>query len=362
MPSPENSATGAKSYEALLRQQLLKGENILATSADVPLFKDFTEKWFANYVKSYNKPSEYSNKQSVFKVHLLPFFGKFRLDQISTLMVEEFKAKKIKTALSYKSINKILSMLRIALKTAEEWEMLKLVPKIKFLKVPPQKFDFLLPDEADNLLVKTDGIWHDMILLAIKAGLRFGEIIALSWKDVDFLNKQLTVEHSIVRGIPGSTKSNKIRYVPMTGSLVAMLEQRDKKDDYIFTLGDNKPMKQIYCIKNLQRICKKIGLRHIGWHMLRHTFASHLAIAGISPIIIKELLGHADITTTMRYSHLSPAAIRESVEVLDRQKAVPINFRHNYVTIEKNETDSALVNSPKLPENKTKTALSDCFC
>lgn len=249
LPSPDNSLAGARNYEAVLRQRLLKGENILTTPETVPLLKDFAEKWFATYVKSNNKPSEYKNKVSGFKVHLLPFFGKFNLDQISAYMIEEFKAKKLKTALSPKSINKFLSMLRIALTTAEEWGLLASVPRIKLLKVPPQKFDYLLPDEADFLLDNTDGLWHDMILLALKSGLRFGEIIALSWEDIDFPHKFLAVRHAIVRGIMGSPKSNKIRYVPMNNSLEAMLKARRKNEDYIFTLGDNKPLKQIYCLK-----------------------------------------------------------------------------------------------------------------
>jgi len=333
LPSPENSLAGARNYEAVLRQRLLKGENILVSPETCPLFKDFAEKWFATYVKSNNKLSEYNNKQSAFKVHLLPFFGKFTLDQISAYMIEEFKAKKLKTALSPKSINKFLSNLRTALNMAQEWGLLSSVPRIKLLKVPPQKFDYLLPEEANFLLDNTQGLWHDMILLALKTGLRFGEIIALNWEDIDFPHKLLTVRHSIVRGIMGSPKSNKIRYIPIADSLSAMLWEKSKNEDYIFTLGNNKPLKQIYCLKMLDRICKNLKMRKIGWHIFRHSFASHLANNGISMKVIQELLGHSDITTTMRYAHLSPITLRESVRTLDNQKSVEINLRHNYVTI-----------------------------
>jgi len=348
LPSPENSVAGAKNYEAVLRRRLLNGEDVLNPPEAVPYFKDFTEKWFSTYVKSNNKPSEYKSKVSAFNVHLLPFFGRQRLDQITAYRIEEFKAAKLKTDLSAKTINNFLSALRKALNTAQEWNLLGAVPKIRLLKVAPQKFDYLTTEESDYLLTQTDGLWHDMFLLAMRTGLRFGEIIALSWEDIDFKNQLLTVRHSIVRGILGSPKSNKIRYVPLIDSVCEMLRGRPQKDHYIFTLGNSLPMKQIYCVKNLMRICKKLKMRKIGWHVFRHTFASHLANNGVSMKVIQELLGHADITTTMRYAHLSPITLRESIRTLENRPVLQVDLRHNYDTMQKNETDLTLVKSQKL--------------
>jgi len=148
--------------------------------------------------------------------------------------------------------------------------------------------------------------------------LRFGEIIALTWSDVDFTTNQITICNSISRGILGSTKSNKIRYIPLLGSVKEMLKNRPQTDQYVFSLRDNKPLKQIYCIKNLNRICRELNIRKINWHMFRHTFASHLANRNISLQVIQHFLGHSDIRTTMRYAHLSPITLMESIEVLDK--------------------------------------------
>ena len=65
---------------------------------------------------------------------------------------------------------------------------------------------------------------------------------------------------------------------------------------------------------------KRAGLREIGWHMLRHTFASHLAMRGVPLKAIQELLGHASIVTTMRYAHLAPHVARDAVRLLDRAR------------------------------------------
>ena len=63
--------------------------------------------------------------------------------------------------------------------------------------------------------------------------------------------------------------------------------------------------------------CRKAGLREIGWHVLRHTFASHLAMRGAPLKAIQELLGHATIQMTMRYAHLAPEVVNETVRLLD---------------------------------------------
>src|SRR5882762_7301135 len=65
------------------------------------------------------------------------------------------------------------------------------------------------------------------------------------------------------------------------------------------------------------RACKRAGLRPISWHVLRHTFASHLVMRGVPLKAVQELLGHATIEMTMRYAHLSPDARRDAVGVLD---------------------------------------------
>ena len=67
----------------------------------------------------------------------------------------------------------------------------------------------------------------------------------------------------------------------------------------------------------LWRACKRAGLRRIGWHVLRHTFASHLVMRGAPLKAVQELLAHATIMMTMRYAHLAPEISREAVKLLD---------------------------------------------
>ena len=70
------------------------------------------------------------------------------------------------------------------------------------------------------------------------------------------------------------------------------------------------------------RACKRAGLRPISWHVLRHTFASHLVMRGVPLKAVQELMGHATIEMTMRYAHLSPDVRRNAVQLLDHGKTM----------------------------------------
>ena len=324
--SPDNTKAGAQSYEAMLRQRLARGEPIVEEVAKVPSFKEFSQKWFDVYVVNNNKLSEQITKERLLRVHLVPFFGKMSLDSIKNVNVEEFKASRLKKGLTRKTINNQLTVLAKCLAVAKEWGDVDVVPIIKLLKVDPARFDYLTIDECRLLLDNAKGEYQDMILLAIKAGLRFGELIALDWSDVDLVKNTLTIRRTIVGGVlQNSTKSNKIRYIPLTRDVSEMLSNRKRVVGYVFNNAGN-PIKQGSACKYLMRLCKRIKLRHIGWHVFRHTFASHLAQNGIAIQVIQQLLGHSDIRTTLRYSHLSPSNLQDAVATLESKKSDFENF------------------------------------
>lgn len=330
-PSPENSKAGAQAYELVIKQKLARGEP-LDPEPDKITFKDFTREWFETYVKNNNKHSEVVSKEMILRVHLVPYFGRMKLDEIRNLNIEKYKAQKIRGGLSAKSINNHLAVLKKAFRCALEWGAVKNCPIIKPLRTPPQRYDFLTLEESCRLIAAAEGIWHDMIIIALGTGLRFGELIALTWEDIDFSTGEITIKQAYAKGVLGSTKSNRIRHIPMSGSVRDTLYAMTKGNGLVFPEPRGNPLKQHVCCKKLHSICKRANLRKIGWHTLRHTFASHLAQRGANLSAVQSLLGHSDIRTTMRYAHINRAVLREAISILNEFGALSGKSCHNSVT------------------------------
>jgi integrase len=318
--SPENSRAGALAYEAVLRGRLTRGEPLQepARNETPPTFETFAWRWYDTYVRANNRLSEQINKRCTLRVHLVPWFGRCRVNEITGLAVEEFKTAKLKAGLSPKTINNYLSILGRCLRHAEEWLNIDAVPKIKQLRVPPQKFDYLSFAEAAALLdATTDLQWHAMVLVALRTGLRLGELKGLQWNDVDLERSHLTVHRAVVHDQIGAPKNNRERQVPFTSDVRDALLALDRTRPYVFGRYGYRPLDQKTAEHALREACRGAGLRHIGWHTLRHTFASHLAMKGVSMKAIQELLGHSHMTMTMRYAHLAPSTLRDAVSVLE---------------------------------------------
>lgn len=357
--SPDNSYQGAKAYEQYLRQRLARGEPLIEPEAEKRnTFKEIALHWLELDVKNNNKPSEYYNKKNVLKNTLIPYFGNMYIDEIATQNIEHYKSELLrKRNLSPKSVNNYLSILSKCLKSALETEFLKTLPRIKRLKVPPQSYDYLSEAETNILLDQATGKWCDMILLAVKTGLRFGELIALKWKDIDFKAGTLTVSRNIVHSIEGSPKNNRARIIPLTNEVIEMLCRKEKDNEYIFCNSNREPLHYTYCRKKLHRFCKLAGIRIINWHTLRHSFASHLAARGVSVFAIKDLLGHSDIKMTMRYSHVNLPVLRNAIDALEpingTLTAQPHVIDSKSAILLPMELQNSLVKSKELYENYT---------
>ncbi|MDP2736489.1 MAG: tyrosine-type recombinase/integrase [bacterium] len=335
--SPENSKQGAMAYESVLRQRLALGQDINLKPEVKDKQKTFAEyawEWFDSYAVVNNKPTEIKNKRQNLRKYLVPYFGKKSLNEIYYKDIEEFKAKQLGLNLKPKTINNQIGCLMKCLKTAQEQEITEKIPLFKPLKVAPQKFDYLSQDEADKLLGAAIGVYRSAILIALHTGMRFGELMALSWEDINFISKTITVRRSFSLNVLGSTKSNRIRYIPMTEDLYQYLLPLPDKQGFVLKGREKTRLRPSYSRDVLHLICQNAGIRIVGWHTLRHSFASRLAEAGVSMIVIKELLGHSDIKTTMIYAHLGPLALKESIKVLESNQAKTINICHNSVTLD----------------------------
>ena len=328
--SPENTQTGAKAYEAVLRHRLTNGQPIKPASpaAATRTFAHFSKEWFETYVRTNNKPSTQALRLTALTSHLIPAFGDLPLAEIDVTKVERYKMAKLAEGLSAGSINLYVSTLAKCLHDAVEWGALAVAPKTKLLRHPRHRFDFLSHEEADRLVATMPTRpWQQMATLALNTGLRIGEICGLQWNDIDMNARQLVVRRSIVRGIVGSTKNNRERQVPLSSAALAVLAKMPRSHQLIFHREDGSPLLHATARNQIITACKRAGLRRIGWHVLRHTFASWLVSDGVPIPVVQSLLGHANIEMTMRYSHMAPSSFRSAIDVLERRcNPTPVEY------------------------------------
>lgn len=321
--SPDNSRQGALVYEATLRQRLAKGEPVDGPAppgpTSSPPFDEFAKEWLATYVVPNLKPGSIKSWTHILRSHLLPWFGNRPVASIGSEDVARYQAAKTGVGLLPQTVNKHLVALRRMLQIAVDWGRLDHMPKIKLLRETLPSFVFLSPEECARLLEDwTSYRCREMVLVALRTGMRIGEILALDWSDVDFDRALVTVRRNVSDGVLCSPKNNKERHIPLAQDLLATLSLRRRDDGLVFCTRAGALMNQRVATRMLLALCRRTRVRRIGWHVLRHTFASHLVTAGVPMPAVQQLLGHADLRMTLRYSHLAPSSLRQAISVFDR--------------------------------------------
>jgi integrase len=281
---------------------------------------DFADEFIETYAKVNNKPSEITSKEGILRRYLKPSLGSLNLEQIKVRQIETLKAALLSRPLSPKTVNNVLVVLGKVLRYAEEIEILDTVPRIRMLRAPKPDFDFLTFDETDRLLeaAEVNPECYGMIFFALRTGVRYGELCELRWFDIDLRNGRVVVRRSYYLGEVTAPKGGKAREIPLSPQLVELLQRRRHlKSELVFCKDSGSWHRYFESHNALKSVCRLANLRPIGWHVLRHTFASHLAMKGVPLKTIQELLGHATIEMTMRYAHLSPEVKRDAVILLD---------------------------------------------
>lgn len=321
-----NTRFGAEEAERRAIQEVIDGKPSVQQSAApaCPTVDEFVP-IFMQHSRAKNKPRSINSKEQILRDHILPVFGAKRIDQVTYAEIDDFKLALVESEYrgrrrSHKTINNILTVLRRLLVIAKKRGHVVAVPEFEWLTVEEQDFDFLTFEELDRLVASADsGEWRARIYLAALTGLRQGELLALRWDDVDLERYRITVARSTSRKITTSPKSRKGRIIEIGETARALLRaQRHLRGPFVFADQDGNQLTDGDTKWPLWRACKRAGLRRIGWHVLRHTYASHLAMLGASPKTIQEQLGHATLDMTMRYMHLAPATKAAAARLLDR--------------------------------------------
>ena len=212
--------------------------------------------------------------------------------------------------------------LKAAFTKAVIWEYIQDNP-FKKIKVPKTLKTFPLfinPEEFQSIIDYTPQQYlKDLFTTAYYTGLREAEIANLKWSWIDLQNNTITVQCSE----EFTTKSKKERIIPICQSLQkVLLNQFPKaidagKNNFVFTRVNRIKLNEYFISKQFKKSVRAAGLNDkIHFHTLRHSFASMLVQRGVSLYVVKELLGHEDLSTTQIYSHLQSQNLLDAVNLL----------------------------------------------
>lgn len=213
-------------------------------------------------------------------------------------------------------VNRRIRSIKAMMRKAEAWGYVE--PKkwetITQFPEPKGRLLFYTVEEMRKLLKKCLGVWKTVALLGARAGLRRSEIYWLDWESVDMARNRVHIapRYDEAGTLLWSPKDHERRWIPMATDLLAHLKGLPRPARWVIEQEGERPGLETMSTY-FKKISRKAGLRG-GIHVLRHSFASHLASSGkVTLREIKELLGHSTIEQTEAYAHLVPERVESAI-------------------------------------------------
>jgi integrase len=264
---------------------------------------------YMEYAKA-NKRSWLRDEQMLAK--LTAFLGSQRqVREIYPADIEGFKLHR-KKEVSGSTVNRELALLKRMFNLAIDWDLYlgsNPVRKVKFFQEVNLGFRTLTAEEEKKFLANATPYVRDIAVFALNTGLRIGEILSLTWEQVDLEKNLINVF---------AQKTHKIRPVPLNTEARRVLNYwlMGRKNDFVFYNHETgKPFVDLK--SGFALACRKAGINGVTWHTLRHTFASRVLAGGADIVTVQQLLGHSTVTVTMRYTHTNLDSKRNAVAKLE---------------------------------------------
>ncbi|NTL63874.1 site-specific integrase [Enterococcus faecium] len=336
--------TQKEAKTALSRLELELQKTGIPTSTNTT-FKEAAELWLESYKKTV-KESSYSRTKIIFNKHLYPKFGNIKLSKINTAYCqkvvndwsEKGTSKQYPLFINY--MNKVFKYaINIGL-TSDNPTLNLIIPKPqikteKKLKLyTKEQLELFLNEVSQEQNPYFKNRDYTLFRLLAFSGCRIGEILALTWDNINFKTNEMAIKKTVARSdkyyiseTPKTKKSNRIIYLDektLKQLEFWKLEQRKylfqlgfTKANYLFTNDENNFTINQSVAERYNIYRERAGLPYIGLHGFRHTHASMLYEAGADHKEVQERMGHANIKTTMdTYTHITNSKKEETTQKL----------------------------------------------
>jgi len=301
----------------------------------------FLSRWLEDKVKPSVALSTYRSYGDTVKLYIVPVIGRIRLDKLTAADVQRMIARSLSTTdIGTTTARYHWRVLRTALNQAVRWNV---VPRnVAALASPPRIAHFegkpFTPDEARAFLESTHEHPHEaLFIVALTMGLRFGEVLALRWQDIDMKAGTLSIRYQMQRRDGKlalvETKTDKSRRtLPMPAIAVDALKRHGERQQFarrlagvrwqemgfVFTTRVGTPLDQRKVLTAFKAVLAVAKLADRRFHDLRGSAATLMLMQGVDLLTISRQLGHSTIATTAAaYAHVLPALQREAASKMD---------------------------------------------
>lgn len=301
----------------------------------------YLSRWLSDVCRPAVRPSTYEGYEVIVRLHVSPRIGKLKLARLSPQDLAKLYRELADAGLSPRTVQLTHAVLHKALDQALRWDLVARNPAdlVDPPRVERKETTVLSREQAKLLLDRSqDEPLHALYAVALTGGLREGEVLALTWEDVDWEHGTVQVRRQLTRvrneGFkftePKTKKGRRTVALPdvAMGALkrhrTAQVEERLRataweENGLVFCNGVGRPLeRQNVMRRSFKPLLERLGLPDLRFHDLRHSAATLLLGLGEHPKVVQERLGHATISITMDvYSHVMPTMQREAARKLD---------------------------------------------
>lgn len=292
-------------------------------------YNDWLNFWLEHLVKQQTKLRTYKLYRGIVQGRLRDCLGRKELDEITPLLLQNYISeladkgnKRSGNGLSANTINCIITIIQCSLKTAFSFGLLSAYTADRIKRPKAQEpfakcFTLAEQKKLENAVLSAKNRSLFGVFICLYTGLRIGELLALTWEDLDLKRGILIVDKTCyytsdidghyrrITDMPKTPSSR--RLIPLSDSLISILRERKKAalGPYVISSPSGSPIAIRSYQNSFSLLLLRLNIPHRSFHTLRHTFATRALESGMDVKTLSELLGHKSATVTLsRYAHV----------------------------------------------------------